>query len=190
MLASGEIVYASNQTNPDLFQVLKGGTSNFGVVTRYDLQTFPAPGLWGGVVTYSNSTTEQQLQAIKNFGDNISSDPNASAICIWQYSSTTNSTIVINAYDYTEPVERPPVYDEFYEIQGNTSDSMRITNMTDLVNELEQPAGFRYVRLSGAAARLTVYQGLFHHKHLCQRHSRPQKGHRAPQSTERSNLGR
>ncbi len=124
---------------------MKGGSNNFGIVTRLDLATFEGGNLWGGVVTYPNSTTPQQLQALVNFNGRIEEDPYGSAIGIWRYSTLTNTTIIINAYEYTKPVEKPAAFDEFYAIPGNTSDFMRITNMTDITIELEQAAGYRYM---------------------------------------------
>jgi len=38
VLANGMIVTASNTTNVDLFNVLRGGGNNFGIVTTYTLQ--------------------------------------------------------------------------------------------------------------------------------------------------------
>lgn len=40
VLASGDIVNANAHENPDLWFALKGGSNNFGVVTRFDLRTF------------------------------------------------------------------------------------------------------------------------------------------------------
>lgn len=104
---------------------------------------FEATKLWGGAVVYLNDTTPAQLKALKNFGDNIESDPYGSAIGIWQYTSQAGATIVLNAYDYTKPEVAPAAYDEFLAIPGNISSSMRLTNMSDLTAELEQPAGYR-----------------------------------------------
>lgn len=143
VLSSGDIIDANNQTNSDLFSALKGGNNNFGIVTRFDLMAFEATQLWGGAVVYPNDTTPAQLKALKNFGDKIEGDPYGSAIGIWQYTTQLGATIVLNAYDYTKPVVAPPVYDEFLAIPGNISSSMRLTNMSDLTEELEQPAGYR-----------------------------------------------
>lgn len=41
VLANGTIVTATNTTNVDLFNVLRGGGNNFGIVTTYTLQTQP-----------------------------------------------------------------------------------------------------------------------------------------------------
>lgn len=116
---------------------------NFGIVTAFEMSTLEGAELWGGVVTYPYSTADQQISAIINFGDNIENDQYGSAITIFLKPSVTNETVVVNAYDYTKPVERPAVYNEFLAIPGNTSDSMRITNMSDITLELEQAVGFR-----------------------------------------------
>ena len=50
VLGTGEIVNANQTNNPDLFKALKGGNTDFGIVTRVDLVTFPFDGLWGGEV--------------------------------------------------------------------------------------------------------------------------------------------
>ncbi len=113
-------------------------------MTRYDLTTFKAEDHWGGVVSYPFSTLPQQLKALVDFTNNLINDPKGSAIVFLQTSFLSNETAVINAYDYTKPVARAPAYDEFLAIPGNTSDSTRIANLSDIVAELTQPAGYRY----------------------------------------------
>lgn len=147
VLANGSIIEADEDNHKDLWQTLKGGSNNFGVVTRLDLMTLEGIELWGGVVTYPNDTTQQQIDALYKFTDDVNNDPYASAISIWQYTTVTDANIIIAAYDYTKPEPKPPIFDDFLAIPGNTSDSLRITNMTDLAIELEQAAGFRSVTL-------------------------------------------
>ncbi|KAK8024445.1 hypothetical protein PG993_012511, partial [Apiospora rasikravindrae] len=42
VLTNGTIVNANASDNSDLWRALKGGGSNFGIVTRYDMQTLPS----------------------------------------------------------------------------------------------------------------------------------------------------
>ncbi|KAF7540345.1 hypothetical protein G7054_g1500 [Neopestalotiopsis clavispora] len=42
VLADGTITTANENVNSDLFETLKGGSNNFGIVTRFDMKTFPA----------------------------------------------------------------------------------------------------------------------------------------------------
>jgi FAD/FMN-containing dehydrogenase len=46
VLANGIIVTASASENPDLWRVLKGGSSNFGIVTRFQLRSIPSAPIW------------------------------------------------------------------------------------------------------------------------------------------------
>jgi hypothetical protein len=48
VLASGTIVNSSVSTNPDLWCALKGGSNNFGIVTRFTARSFPCSGIWSG----------------------------------------------------------------------------------------------------------------------------------------------
>jgi FAD/FMN-containing dehydrogenase len=43
-LASGSVATASASTCPDLWRALKGGSNNFGIVTRFKARTIPVPG--------------------------------------------------------------------------------------------------------------------------------------------------
>jgi FAD/FMN-containing dehydrogenase len=46
VLADGSVVTASASMNPDLWRALKGGSTNFGIVTRFTLRSLPAEPLW------------------------------------------------------------------------------------------------------------------------------------------------
>tara|TARA_R110002003_G_scaffold109_12_gene9219 strand:+ start:3163 stop:3810 length:648 start_codon:yes stop_codon:yes gene_type:complete len=56
VLASGAVVNANATSNSNLFAALKGGGNNFGVVTRFDFETFTQGPIWGGTVTYNSSS--------------------------------------------------------------------------------------------------------------------------------------
>jgi FAD/FMN-containing dehydrogenase len=64
VLANGTIVNANAQTNPDLFWALKGGSSNFGIVTRFDVRTFPVTSVYGGTTFYKPKYVDEYLDAI------------------------------------------------------------------------------------------------------------------------------
>ena len=145
MLASGKVVNANSQTNSDLWQVLKGGSNNFGIVTRIDLTAFESGDIWGGVVLYPPSTIPAQIDAFVKFTDNIDKDPYASFITFWAYTSKTNTTVVENAIEYTKPVPNPAIFSDILAIKPEipNSNTLRLANLTSLTTELEAAPGLR-----------------------------------------------
>ena len=69
VLADGSIVTASETQNADLWEALKGGGNNFGIVTSYIVQTYPQGDVWGGNLAFirTPSTDEKLLQAVRDF---------------------------------------------------------------------------------------------------------------------------
>jgi FAD/FMN-containing dehydrogenase len=66
--ADGRIVSASAEENPDLFWALRGGSGNFGVVTRFEFQLHEAgPNLLSGLIVYSMSEAKSVLQKYREF---------------------------------------------------------------------------------------------------------------------------
>ncbi|UPL00700.1 hypothetical protein LCI18_011634 [Fusarium solani-melongenae] len=60
----GKILNANKDENEDLWWALKGGSNNFGIVTRLDMSTFPVPnGVWGGMIMHDWSTDTQRKWA-------------------------------------------------------------------------------------------------------------------------------
>ncbi|KAL1605722.1 hypothetical protein SLS59_003526 [Nothophoma quercina] len=135
VLASGRIVNANKTSNADLFTALKGGNSNFGIVTRYDMETFENENLWGGIVTYPASTANQHFQSLVNFGLNPNRDPNAALIVFQGYSTASPTDVVRAAFDYTKPVARPDAYKEFFAVNNTISDTTKIQPMSAIAEE-------------------------------------------------------
>lgn len=139
---TGDVLYVTNDTFPDLFKALKGGGSNFGIVTRFDMMAFEASKLWGGAVTYSTTAGDELLDSMIAFVDNVENDQASSSIIFWSYQPALQDTVVIAAYENTDGVVAGPSFDKYLAIPGNLSSTMRVTNISDLTHELEQPTGY------------------------------------------------
>ncbi|QDS72192.1 hypothetical protein FKW77_004991 [Venturia effusa] len=137
VLADGRIVNANQTSYPDLFTALKGGNNNFGIATRYDMETFEAEDLWGGIVTYPSSTADQHFQALVNFGLNPDRDPHAAIIVFQGYSTASPTDVVRAAYDYTKPVAYPDAYKEFFAVTNNISDTTKVQPMSAIAAEVQ-----------------------------------------------------
>lgn len=133
VLADGSIVNANESENPELLQALRGGSNNFGIVTRVDLRTFEQGKLWGGVLYHAVDTIDTQLKAFEAFNSADKYDEYASLITSFGYAAGRGSGIV-NNLEYTKPVERPPVFEDFMKIPA-VMNTMRISNMSDISKE-------------------------------------------------------
>ncbi|MEO5616444.1 MAG: FAD-binding oxidoreductase [Candidatus Eisenbacteria bacterium] len=66
--AAGEVVRASATENPDLFWALRGGSGNFGVVTRFEFRLHPVgPDVLSGLIVYPISAARSVLKQYRDF---------------------------------------------------------------------------------------------------------------------------
>ena len=142
ILANGQVTNVNQQSNPDLYFALRGGGNNFGIVTRFDMETFPQGKMWGGMTVYPITVNASIYNAFNNFANNAPTDPDAALITA--VALAQGQYIFSNDYEYAKPIVNPPIFHEFTSIT-NITDTMRITNLSDLTRELNasNPGGFR-----------------------------------------------
>jgi FAD/FMN-containing dehydrogenase len=142
-----DVSYASPYS--DLYYALRGGGNNFGIVTRFDLVTFPQGDLWAGSETfiYSNETAAAINNAFYWLGINAPSDPYAQVIIAYAYVQSADLYVIASDLQYSKPVANPPILQNFTAVPGAIADTLRITNLTDLTVEFNNsnPSGYRYV---------------------------------------------
>ena len=145
VLASGKIVNANAKENKDLWVALRGGTNNFGIVTRFDLIAFEQGPFLGGQIIYDYSTREQQLDNFVAFSSNPQYDKYATIIHVYGYSGGQFATL--NSLQYTKPVLDPPVFRPFTSTQPQFLNNLRISTHGDkaLNSRGAVNIGLRYV---------------------------------------------
>ncbi|KAI2621572.1 hypothetical protein GGS21DRAFT_380653 [Xylaria nigripes] len=67
VLANSTIVNVNAQEHSDLFWALKGGANNYGIVTRFDLKTFPVSEVYAGQSTYSAEYLNEFIEATASY---------------------------------------------------------------------------------------------------------------------------
>ena len=141
VLADGSVVNANKQDNADLWQVLKGGTFNFGIVTRFDMFTFPAERLWGGVLVSDSSTGPAQLRALTNFNDKLKDNPDSSFVLLWNYAPPLGRTAITRFAVNTCGVAAPPELEETLAIPKIFGDP-KMSTVTGFAHDCIQPYGY------------------------------------------------
>ncbi|GAP91461.1 putative FAD binding domain-containing protein [Rosellinia necatrix] len=69
VLANGTIIDANQSANADLWQALKGGSNNFGIVTRFDMAALPAPDLFRDTRFLDFTYSGAMVDAVVGFAD-------------------------------------------------------------------------------------------------------------------------
>lgn len=141
VLASGEIINANASENADLWRALRGGGNNLGVVTRFDLRTFPQGPFWGGTVLYFPPSFPGQVDAlVAELTKSDASDETHLMLSIGYSASymQLGGTLCMNQVYHTGTSEAAPeVLDPFVKIspQVEQLNSVRTLTLKDAAGE-------------------------------------------------------
>jgi hypothetical protein len=80
VLASGDVVNASEDTSPDLFWALRGGGGNFGVVTSFEYRTHPLASVLGGPVLHPLVAAPQLFSFYRDFAADLPDELSTQAV--------------------------------------------------------------------------------------------------------------
>ncbi|KAI7675103.1 hypothetical protein KC318_g1162 [Hortaea werneckii] len=121
-----------------------GGGNNFGVVTRFDLYTYPQGMMWGGSRAYPINETDTILNALVDYAYDASSDPDAALIVAFTYAEQSGGYLIAADLEYAKPEANPPIFDAFHNA-SYTSDTTKIVSLPDLTLEFNSsnPGGLR-----------------------------------------------
>ncbi|KAL4950163.1 hypothetical protein BDW69DRAFT_187613 [Aspergillus filifer] len=122
VLADGRIVNASNADNADLFRALKGGGNNFGIVTRFDMVTFPAKDIWNASRSISKGHTAEVASAFIDFTKNVTSVPDNHILVMWVYIPKAEDHVIVLDLMNLDGVKNPDTLAGFLDIPGQGDD--------------------------------------------------------------------
>lgn len=131
VLADASIVQVNAESDPELFRALKGGSNNFGVVTRIDFTTFKQGSMWYGAIYHPLDVADDVISELVKICSADVYDEYSSIITSFGYSQEQGMSAVANTLVYTKEVESPPVYQGLLSLPSfmNTS---QLSNMTTL----------------------------------------------------------
>ncbi|KAI8958566.1 FAD-binding domain-containing protein [Daldinia sp. FL1419] len=110
VLADGRIVQANKNENPDLFLALKGGSFNFGIVTRFDMESIESRNIWGGMAVYHSAASDQVLDAYVDFVNNLADNVDDYAFIYYYHAPLEKDyTISINLSDLNGVANAKPL---------------------------------------------------------------------------------
>jgi FAD/FMN-containing dehydrogenase len=80
VLASGEVVTASDDSEPDLFWAIRGGGGNFGVVTSFEFRAHPLVSVLGGPVLYPLEAAPRVFSFFREFSAELPDELSLQAV--------------------------------------------------------------------------------------------------------------
>lgn len=150
VLASGAVVNANKTSNADLHKALKGGWSNFGIVTRFDVESIPGGTLWGGMAIHNKSAAGQVATALANFNDQNNLHREDAHLAIATYNSVVpGDTAVLTVIVDTNNVENAPAFAEIQQIPSIAQDISH-RSLGAITEAYKDPGGKPYVLYSNA----------------------------------------
>ncbi|KAH7064196.1 hypothetical protein BKA63DRAFT_526004 [Paraphoma chrysanthemicola] len=122
VVANGDIINANANSHSDLWTALKGGSGNFGIVTRFDMYAFPAHDVWGGVRVATRSEGDKLAQSMVDFTNNVENNPEDAYIINYTYGPNSPDILaahvviatsgVVNASAFSQIQQIPVIMDD------------------------------------------------------------------------------
>ncbi|KAI8214233.1 Bifunctional solanapyrone synthase [Colletotrichum sp. SAR 10_76] len=122
VLGNGSIVTTSPNSHPDLYWALRGGGSNFGIVTKFTFDAYEQGKLWTGQLEYDGASNASSITAFVNWGDQlVATDPKSFSVLLWDYNKDTppTGTAILTHADIFTGNKHPAVFDGFYNAGPN-----------------------------------------------------------------------
>jgi FAD/FMN-containing dehydrogenase len=94
-LANGTIIDANATSNSDLWRALKGGGSNFGIVTRYDLEAIPTRNLFYDLRFLAENHSDTVMNTVVNFANQDESLGDNALVTFLNYNTSVSPDTTI-----------------------------------------------------------------------------------------------
>jgi FAD/FMN-containing dehydrogenase len=113
VLADSTIIHANAESHPDLYRALKGGGSNFGIVTRFDLATHPLINIQYTINIYNPSDYANIIDATAYVQKAMEMDPK-----IGLFTNFNNEFVAVGLLYADTPAERPKAFETFFKLES------------------------------------------------------------------------
>ncbi|KAJ7198654.1 hypothetical protein B0H12DRAFT_581025 [Mycena haematopus] len=141
ILADGTINDVNAQHLPDLYWALKYGSTNFAIVTRFDMTTYPLKGVWAGTLIFDISHGPALLQFHVAFTAKLSADPMGLNVVGLAWEPVQQTYVVWSPNMYLSPTPFPPLYSDIEPLVPHALlNTMRVTDLLSITEEFQAMA--------------------------------------------------
>ncbi|KAE8411403.1 6-hydroxy-D-nicotine oxidase [Aspergillus pseudocaelatus] len=125
LLADGRLINANANENADLHRVLKGGGSNYGIITRFDLEIHPLINVQYMIYLYNPDDHVQINKATVAVQNAMEDDPK-----IGLFTNFNNGFVAVGLLYGDTPAEPPSAFESFYNLKSLMTIALPTTNGT------------------------------------------------------------
>ncbi|OKL57121.1 hypothetical protein UA08_07505 [Talaromyces atroroseus] len=125
LLADGKLVNANANENAELYRALKGGGSNFGIVTRFDLETYPLINVQYTINLYNPEDYVEIIKATIAVQEAMEKDPK-----IGLFTNFNNGFVAVGLIYGDTPAEGPSPFAPFDNLKSLMVNAVPSTNGT------------------------------------------------------------
>lgn len=139
VFADGTIRKVTQSSYPDVYKALRGGGNNFGIVTRFDVNAYPATDMWGGQLRWAAAGQQlpRLIQATVDFNERHSEDPDASIILSYIWVASAGMWLINGIPIHANPEPYPASLKNFTDVTiGLVQSTLRTAPLTNFTEEL------------------------------------------------------
>lgn len=147
VVSSGKILNANAKENTDLYWALRGGGgSSWGIVTRFDLDSFEQGDLWTRSVVYDGATANKSLVPMVTgmATRRLATDDDAHAYFVQTYDQASGRWLFLTSFFHAKPLAwdtTPAVFRHFDSIPGVIRNETLRADVSALTRLIEEPVG-------------------------------------------------
>lgn len=139
VLGNGTQVTANQTSHPDLFWALKGGASNYGIVTKFTLKTYDMPKVSTTIQVFNESAIPKFLDAVCEAAKLDDENPIAAGMVATVQYNVTTKVIDASLLGVQEGVSNPPSQFANFSAIPATTRINQVTTMKEWESVLETP---------------------------------------------------
>ncbi|EXU95667.1 FAD/FMN-binding dehydrogenase [Metarhizium robertsii] len=142
VLPNATIVNVNQDSHPDLYFALRGGMSNFGIVTHFTMRAFPQGQVYGGSRTFPSQLRQEVLQQAFELTTQWKNDTAMAFYSHFTYRQNEDDFDITVHQEYARPTMDPPPFRQLNRLPS-TSDNLRIDWTSSFSRESIFPSGYR-----------------------------------------------
>ena len=160
--ASGQVVHASAEENPELFWAIRGGGGNFGIVTAFEFTAHPTTDVFFGTIAFPASEAPAVLQGWADYLRAAPDELTSTAGFANPFAGGPQAPVEIHvAFDGDDPELAAQAIDPIRRLGTMTGDDVTLKSYADtLVDGMTPPPGIQFVTRSAFAGKESVSEVL------------------------------